>query len=324
MSALLTYALNAENQLVQVDDVPNGNACNCICPHCKKPLMAKNGGEIREHHFSHQNNQECAGAYESALHLLAKEIIEKEGGIMLPDDTDTSLPSGFVKLRNIEIEKWDENLKIIPDAQGILPDGRKLYIEFLVSHKVLGKKYETITSNNLLCIEIDIKYEKLEWEALCSYLTKDKDGRKWIKKIEAKKPKDDISISHTRDSRYDKLAHFLKETFETNTLTIKFPIYLESYDLKKYGYDRCMLNEKYRNFKCDLLLYNSSKPGENFIAINIRGRHRNLGSRLPKDLRIIDIIVKKNETETDLFNRFKDGILKKNEEKNPFLGAWKK
>ena len=38
MSALLTYALNAENQLVQVDDVPNGNACNCICPHCKKPV----------------------------------------------------------------------------------------------------------------------------------------------------------------------------------------------------------------------------------------------------------------------------------------------
>lgn len=39
---LLTYALNAENQIKNINEVPNGLECNCICPGCKEPLIAKN------------------------------------------------------------------------------------------------------------------------------------------------------------------------------------------------------------------------------------------------------------------------------------------
>ena len=45
----LTYAIsNKTKQLVFVNHVPNGNECDCICPHCKQPLCAKNNGEERE------------------------------------------------------------------------------------------------------------------------------------------------------------------------------------------------------------------------------------------------------------------------------------
>ena len=60
-----------------VDDVPNGKECDCICPACKKPLQAKNAGRIREHHFAHQPGTDCPTALETALHLLAKEKIQK-------------------------------------------------------------------------------------------------------------------------------------------------------------------------------------------------------------------------------------------------------
>ena len=73
----LTYALNPEGNLVHIDSVPNGNDCGCICPACKKPLQAKNAGRIKKHHFAHQSGVDCPTAVETALHLLAKEKIQK-------------------------------------------------------------------------------------------------------------------------------------------------------------------------------------------------------------------------------------------------------
>lgn len=75
--AYLTYAINQEGELVHVDSVPNGNECGCKCPACNKPLQAKNEGRIKSHHFAHQQGVDCPTAYETSLHLLAKEKIQK-------------------------------------------------------------------------------------------------------------------------------------------------------------------------------------------------------------------------------------------------------
>ena len=65
--AYLTWALNQKGDLVHVDEVPNGNDCGCICPHCKSALCAKNGGDstIMVHHFAHLSGADCVGAVES-------------------------------------------------------------------------------------------------------------------------------------------------------------------------------------------------------------------------------------------------------------------
>lgn len=40
----LIYAIDkATGHLVSVKDVPNGESCNCICPECKEPLIARQG-----------------------------------------------------------------------------------------------------------------------------------------------------------------------------------------------------------------------------------------------------------------------------------------
>ena len=72
----LTYALNAEGKLVHIDSVPNGKACGCFCTFCGEALQAKQGAK-RKHHFSHLSKTECEAAYESMLHLLAKEKIQE-------------------------------------------------------------------------------------------------------------------------------------------------------------------------------------------------------------------------------------------------------
>lgn len=71
----LTHALDSKGNLVFVDDVATGLACDCICPCCKGKLLAKNKGEINSHHFAHAFGPECEGARESMLHLLAKEKV---------------------------------------------------------------------------------------------------------------------------------------------------------------------------------------------------------------------------------------------------------
>ena len=41
----ITIALNAKNEWVFIDDVPqNGNQCDCFCPYCHAPLQAKKRG----------------------------------------------------------------------------------------------------------------------------------------------------------------------------------------------------------------------------------------------------------------------------------------
>ena len=39
--AYLTWALNQEGDLVHVDEVPNGNECGCVCPHCKSRITGR-------------------------------------------------------------------------------------------------------------------------------------------------------------------------------------------------------------------------------------------------------------------------------------------
>ena len=62
----------ATGELVHVDDAPNGKACGCVCPDpgCGQPLIARNNGKKKIHHFAHIDGT-CAW---SAEYLLAKEL----------------------------------------------------------------------------------------------------------------------------------------------------------------------------------------------------------------------------------------------------------
>lgn len=75
-SHMLIYAISNDGRFVNVDEVQTGQDCNCICPACKEPVVAKNNGLVRVHHFAHQSGSECDLAYESMLHLLAKERVQ--------------------------------------------------------------------------------------------------------------------------------------------------------------------------------------------------------------------------------------------------------
>lgn len=314
MGAFLTYALDEGGALVHVDDVAKGAKCACHCPHCDAPLYAKNAGTQRDHHFAHAHGHECEGAYESSLHLLAKEVLQEAGRIMLPPSNSGAFPSGLVRIHNVEVEKWDDRYGFRPDVEGIMDNGERLLIEFLVSHKVDGKKRQTIVDNHLKCIEIDINYQALDRAELKEFLTGSTEDRKWIDSMPPPPKKAGESFSYGRNPLYEKTRDAIKEIFDEGTLLIHpFQYSLshqdQPFDLRKWGYDVCEVNTKYRGFKSDLLLYRSQKENKEYISINIRGRRRGDGYKRPNGLRIIDVVLGYDTSSGDIKKRWESGDL---------------
>ena len=333
MGTLLTYALNSSNQLVHVDSVRHGGACLCHCPYCKSPLDAKNGGHIRRHHFAHAHGHSCEGAYESAVHLLAKQIIQEEGGVMLPESSDGNRPVGFVPLRNVEVEKMDEKLRIKPDVEGMMADGRRLLVECMVTHRVSYKKYRTIIENGLLCVEINLKWLDFDKDVLRDFLIHDSGNRKWITVREKKKPSGGSASFRYRNPVFDKAKKLLKEAFDNGNLSIRQHRRTDDYDywwnnkdniynLRDLGYDICEVDTHFQGFKSDLLLFCSTQGKyKGYISINFRRRRRKRNSRLPRGLRIIDIILH-NESDEILYSRFSTGLLSSHSNNVIFTGDW--
>lgn len=179
----LTYALNNVGEFVGIDDVPTGSDCNCFCPACKEPLVAKNGGTKRVHHFAHQSGTECAHAVESMLHLLAKEKV-REAFLSQPEYwIEFEYRSYCSKIEECNYYRYGEcyvshrervNLKDYYDSceqeiaydninrrsdlkifSSITPDRKPIYLEFCVTH---ASDVEKLHSGNKI-IEIKIATE---------------------------------------------------------------------------------------------------------------------------------------------------------------------
>jgi len=174
----LVYALDKEGALVHVDDVPNGFGCGCICPNCKARLNAKNNGENNAHHFAHEKGSDCIGAVESALHLLAKEVLCETLSVQLPTLRGADL-SGLLHFDSVGKEVYNSELALRPDCVGYFGD-RLLWIEFKRTHAVDVHKEGKIISAKIDCIEIDLKRCPQDKEEIRRFLVKSTDDRKWI------------------------------------------------------------------------------------------------------------------------------------------------
>lgn len=156
MEKYILIAKNSKGKNVYIDDVPNGKKCNCVCAECGGKLIARQGN-IRVHHFAHENGAENEKCAQTALHLLAKEIIFDEG--LIPK-INKFLQIEFVQTFKIEIEK---NLgDIIPDIFALYDDGKEAAVEILVTHKVDEEKYQKIKRRKLTTFEIDLS--KISYE----------------------------------------------------------------------------------------------------------------------------------------------------------------
>jgi len=154
-----------EGRLYRPDDVSSGKACGCICPACKARLIA-NQGKLKRAYFSHFRSETCAGGYETAVHLMAKQVILDERRLRIPplmipfeltpieDEppirSSVHYPERDVQLVEVEAEKQQGRWR--PDLTAILKNGSPLHIEIRVTHRVDDEKAESL--DNLVEINL--------------------------------------------------------------------------------------------------------------------------------------------------------------------------
>lgn len=164
----LPYGESPDGRMVSINDVVSGLGCGVVCPQCRARLVAKKGQE-RRHHFAHEAEEggdgkegsaSCAGAAETMLHKMAKQIIADARGIWLPAlvarhggrAVVVSEPRWFTFDR-MEVEAWRDGIR--PDIVGHCGD-RELAIEVLVTHACGPEKIAFIEQRQLSAIEINL------------------------------------------------------------------------------------------------------------------------------------------------------------------------
>ena len=145
----ILQAITADGKSAYIDDVPNGKNCGCICAECKGKLIAKNNGRIKTHHFAHESGNDNIKCSQTALHLLAKEIIAEEKRIPVPRNGKIE----FYKADVVEQEKYLGD--IIPDLYATC-EGRNFIVEILVTHEVDEVKRKKIANRRISAAEIDL------------------------------------------------------------------------------------------------------------------------------------------------------------------------
>jgi len=178
-----------DGNVVTADVVERGLACGCTCPSCGERLIANHGTGIKQPYFSHESGAECEAAYETALHLLAKEVLAEEKRLLLPplkvtvdqplaadarrklqllksrmvpipgEVSDLVIPTTTVvparhyqRFDRVDVEVFLD--EVIPDVVMHVAD-RALLVEIFVTHAVTDAKRHWLEENNLPMIEFD-------------------------------------------------------------------------------------------------------------------------------------------------------------------------
>ena len=143
----IPYGINETGKEVYIDEVPNGKDCKCICPECHKPLIAKNGGEIKIHHFAHSNKTDGATCFQTLLHRYAKDIFKEIYEYTIPEKNKT------FKIKEVNLEKRIQD--IIPDIV-LDTDQSPVFIEIYVTHALDTEKKNKIIDLNIPTVEYDL------------------------------------------------------------------------------------------------------------------------------------------------------------------------
>ena len=156
---LLPFGERSDGSITHVSEVESGLACACRCCGCGSRPVTKKGG-VNEHHFAHHSADPCQGAYETALHKLAKAILNEKLELALPEiavgedeDRIVEREGGVFRFDRAELEVPFEGFQ--PDVV-LYRRNRRLLVEVLVTHETGAEKRARIDAAGLSALEIDL------------------------------------------------------------------------------------------------------------------------------------------------------------------------
>ncbi|WOG29910.1 hypothetical protein [Endozoicomonas sp. 8E] len=155
-------------QLLHISEVKSGLDCDCICPGCKTPLIARKG-EVRTHHFAHHQGQESESCIETTLHRFAKQVIASHKKVRIPEDHISAssvdkagkIHTARERVTSEMIDFEEVGLEVLKpgyrsDATGYPYEQQDLDIEIRVTHEVDNIKKQKVQEANTCMMEIDL------------------------------------------------------------------------------------------------------------------------------------------------------------------------
>lgn len=160
-----------QGKLLHISEVPQGLACECVCPACQEPLVARKG-EKTKHHFAHYPGANCSA--ETVLHQLGKRLLY--GRISSAIANGQSLPimwqclycydqhdGNLVKLATtVVMEKTFGRCR--PDLTILKENGQPVAIlEVVVSHKPDDNVLAYVAEQSATLVEFHVdSYDDIE------------------------------------------------------------------------------------------------------------------------------------------------------------------
>ncbi len=160
-TAELVYGINNQGKVVHVSTVISGAACHCNCPGCDAPLVARHYSNGTTDHFAHMPGASCSGAAETALHRMAKQIVEESRELLLPDVT-AKYKEEIALIHKSRLVKFDTIKQEYIGFTDFVPDlfldlnGHSLIVEIYVTHACDEEKIEKLRMAGIAALEIDI------------------------------------------------------------------------------------------------------------------------------------------------------------------------
>lgn len=186
----MLFAVDEKGCITDINEAVSENSY--YCPACHEKLTLRTKGDKRRPHFAHKAKSNCSHGYETALHLMAKTIVEDAESFYLPELSflrsdirrEIVVEGQYVKFAHVELEKDLDD--IVPDVIGYVAIKGKevpIAIEILVTHAVDQEKLERIKAKRLRTIEIDLseyKENDLPRDKLEDIILNKSREKKWI------------------------------------------------------------------------------------------------------------------------------------------------
>jgi hypothetical protein len=183
----LVFGERPDGSIVHISEVSRGLACDCKCPSCGTPLVARK--RDMKHHFGHYgaaDDRPCKTGLETAVHKFAKGILARRLQLFLPT---LDLSDGQDRWVGFEGRNYTFDSAILESRLGnIIPDvivrkgNRDLLVEFAVTHECGPEKVAQIREMDLSAIEIDLSAlnHEVETRQELERAILDKAPRKWL------------------------------------------------------------------------------------------------------------------------------------------------
>lgn len=188
---LVPFALR-DGELTHISAVTDGTRQGYSCPKCQERVVPHLCTKKRRHFAHYKPGSNCVGGLESALHLAAKQVLQRHEAIMVPDvvvqaqgRTLTVSKAQYVRYSAARTEKRLGGTR--PDVALIRPSkSAPLLVEVYVSHAVDGQKKAKLAKMGYPCLEVDVigafrsdSYDEQELERILVH-SDDSRLKRWV------------------------------------------------------------------------------------------------------------------------------------------------